>query len=271
MDSPSQNPNLSEAASQFLASLPAEAGEKSQQAVYGFVRWYGGNRSLAGLTAHEVENYAARLPAAQANYLTSIEQVRAFLAYAKKRGWSKTNLATHLKTKKAKAKLPSPARRRAASTPLTRQGYAQLEAEITALKERRLEVIEEIRRAAADKDFRENAPLDAAREEKGHLEGRIMELEETLKSATIIDETKRAGLKVSLGDSVILVEPASGEELRYTLVSPREVDPVKGRISNNSPIGKAVIGCAQGETVEITAPLGKICYQIKQIDRKKPD
>jgi transcription elongation factor GreA len=265
MDSASQNPNLSEAASSFLASLPAEEGEKSQQSVYGFVRWYGGKRSLAELTAHEVENYAVRLPSSQAG---NIEQVRAFLAYAKKRGWSKTNLAAHLKTKKVKARLSSPARRRATSTPLTQQGYTNLEAEIAGLKKRRLEVIEEIRLAAADKDFRENAPLDAAREEKGHLEGRIRELEETLKSATIIDKTKRAGLKVSVGDSVILIDPASGEELRYTVVSPREVDPVKGRISNNSPIGKAIIGCAQGETVEITAPLGKLCYQIKQIERK---
>jgi len=268
MDSASQNPNLSEAASRFLASLPAEEGEKSQQAVYGFVRWYGGKRSLAELTAHEVENYAARLPSFQANYLTNVEQVRAFLAHAKKRGWSKTNLAAHLKTKKAKAKLTSSARRRTTSTPLTRQGYAGLEAEIARLKKRRLEVIEEMRRAAADKDFRENAPLDAAREEKGHLEGRLRELEETLKSATIIDETRRAGLKVSVGDSVLLIDPASGEELCYTVVSPREVDPVKGRISNNSPIGKAIIGCAQGETVEIIAPLGKLCYQIKQIERK---
>ena len=269
MSSASQNPTLSEAASSFLASLPAEEGEKSQQAVYGFVRWYGGKRTLAQLTAHEVENYTERLSSAQANYLNNIEQVKAFLAYAKKKGWSKTNLATHLKAKKGKAKLPSPARRRkTAATPLTRQGYAGLEAEIAELKNRRLQVIEEIRRAAADKDFRENAPLDAAREEKGHLEGRIMELEETLKSATVIDEKQKPGLKVSVGDSIILIDPVSGEELRYTVVSPREVDPVKGRISSNSPIGKAIIGCAQGETVEITAPLGKLRFQIKQIERK---
>jgi transcription elongation factor GreA len=269
MDSSSQHLNLSEAASSFLASLPAEDGEKSQQAIYGFVRWYGGKRTLAELTAHEVENYAQRLPSAQANYLNNIEQVKAFLVYARKQGWSKTNLAAHLKIKKTKARLSSPAgRRQAASTPLTQQGYAKLEAEIAGLKKRRLEVIEEMRLAAADKDFRENAPLDAAREEKGHLEGRLMELEEALKSATIINATQRAGLKVSVGDSVILIDPASGEELSYTVVSPREVDPVKGRISSHSPIGKAVIGCAQGETVEITAPLGKLRYQIKQIERK---
>jgi len=267
MDSASQNPNLSEAASSFLASLPAEEGEKSQQAVYGFVRWYGGKRSLAELTAHEVENYAERLSSAQSNYLTNVEQVRAFLAYAKKRGWSQTNLAAHLKTKKTKTKLLSPSRRQPTSTPLTPQGYAELEAEIAELKSRRLEVIEDIRRAAADKDFRENAPLDAAREERGYLEGRIMELEAILKSAKIIDEKQKAAPKVSVGKRIVLRDEASGEELRYTIVSPREVDPVKGKISSHSPIGKAVIGRTQGDTVEITAPAGKLRYRLVQIER----
>jgi len=269
MSGASHNPMLGEAASSFLASLPAEEGEQSQQAVYGFVRWYGAKRPLAQLSAHEVENYAERLSSAQANYSKNIEQVKAFLAYARKQGWSQTNLAAHLKAKKTKARLPSPTRRRQQpNAPLTKQGYNELEAEIAKLKNRRLQVIDEMRKAAADKDFRENAPLDAAREEKGHLEGRIMELEETLKSATIIDATQKAGLKVGVGDSIILIDPGSGEELRYTIVSPREVDPTKGKISSKSPIGKAIIGCVQGETVEITAPLGKLRFQIKQIERK---
>jgi transcription elongation factor GreA len=269
MSSAGHNPTLGEAASSFLASLPAEEGEQNQQAVYGFVRWYGAKRPLAQLTAHEVENYAERLPSAQANYSRNIEQVKAFLTYARKRGWSQTNLATHLKARKTKSRLPSPARyRKTATTPMTREGYNELEVELARLRDRRLEVIEEMRRAAADKDFRENAPLDAAREERGHIEGRIRELEEALKSATIIDEKPKAGLKVSVGDSIILIDPGSGEELHYTIVSPREVDPTRGRISSDSPIGKAVIGRAQGETVEITAPLGRLRYQIKQIEHK---
>jgi transcription elongation factor GreA len=268
MSSASQNPTLGEAASSFLASLPAEEGEKSQQAVYGFVRWYGWKRLLAGLTAHEVENYAERLSSAQANYSKNIEQVKAFLTYAKKQGWSQTNLATHLKTRKAKAKLPSPARRvLTSSASLTQQGYAELQSELADLKNKRVQLIDEMRKAAADKDFRENAPLEAAREERGHLEGRIRDLEAALKSATIIDKRQRAGLKISTGDSIVLGDTISGEELRYTIVSPREVDPVKGKISINSPIGKAIVGRAQGEIVEIIAPLGKLRYQIKQIER----
>ena len=124
-----------------------------------------------------------------------------------------------------------------------------------------------MRRAAADKDFRENAPLEAAREEHGRIEGRIRELEGTLKSADVIDEKEKVTPKVSIGDSIILRDLASGEELSYMLVSPREVDPTKGRISNLSPIGKAVIGQSQGRVIEVTVPAGKLRYQIKQIKR----
>jgi transcription elongation factor GreA len=267
VNSSRQNPSLGEAASSFLASLPPEEGKTSQQAIYGFVRWYGWERLFTGLTAHEVENYAEQLSLSQANYVATLEIIRAFLVYAKKQGWSRTNLATYLKPKKAKARLPSPARQNLPpATSLTQQGYAALKAELTDLKSRRSQVIDEMRKAAADKDFRENAPLEAAREERGHLEGRIRELEGALKSATIIDKTQKVAPRVSIGDSIVLRDQASGEELRYTIVGPREVDPTKGRISSNSPIGQAIIGRAQGEIVEITAPVGKLRYQLVQIE-----
>jgi transcription elongation factor GreA len=268
MSSGGQSPTLGEAASGFLASLSAEEGGRSQQAIYGFVRWYGWGRPFDQLTAHEVANYAERLSLTQTTYAQNLEIIRAFLVYARKRGWSKASLATHLKTKRTKERSPYPARRGfTASTLLTQQGYAKLEAELADLKNKRLELIDEMRRAAADKDFRENAPLDAAREQRGHIEGRIRELEEALKSATIIEEGQKPGLKVSVGDSIVLSDITSGEELRYTIVSPREVDPTRGRISSNSPTGKALVGRAQGEIVEITAPLGRLKYQIKQIER----
>jgi transcription elongation factor GreA len=268
MNSGKESSTLGEAAGGFLSSLSAEEGGKSQQAVYGFVRWYGWGRPFAELTAHEVANYAERLSLTQTSYTQNLEIIRAFLLYAKKQGWSKTNLATHLKIKKGKTKLPSLARRGLPpTTSLTQQGYAKLGAELAELKGKRLELIDEMRQAAADKDFRENAPLDAAREQRGHLEGRIRELEEALKSATIIDEIRKPSLKVSVGDSIVLSDIVSGEELRYTIVGPREMDPTKGRISSNSPTGKALLGRAQGEIVEITAPLGRLKYQIKQIER----
>ena len=97
MTSGGQNATLGEAAGAFLANLSAEEGGKSQQAVYSFVRWYGWGRSFGELTAHEVANYAERLSQKQTSYSQNLEIIRAFLVYAKKRGWSKANMATHLK------------------------------------------------------------------------------------------------------------------------------------------------------------------------------
>ena len=266
MNSSSQSPSLGEAANRFLASLSPEEVKASQQEVYKFIRWYGWERPFSGLTAPEAANYAERLSISDTDYIKRLKLVRAFLVYAKKQGWNKSNLATHLKIKKRKTPAQSSIRQNLSEkNSLTQQGYTELEAELAALKSRRLQAIDEMRRAAADKDFRENAPLEAAREQHGQLEGRIRELEETLKSATIIGEIQEVRLKASIGDDVILSDLISGEELRYTIVSPREADPTKGKISTASPIGKALLGQGQGEVIEVRAPAGKLRYQIKQI------
>ena len=259
--------SLGETAGRFLADLPPEERGSSQQDIYKFIRWFGGERPLAELTAAEVANYAERLSLSDTDYMGKLALIRTFLVYAKKKGWSKTNLAIHLKARKSKTRLRSSSGRDSAKAVyLTRQGYAQLEAELDVLRGKRSEVIEEIRLAAADKDFRENVPLEAAREQRGQLEGRIIELEETLKSAVDIDEKQRDTLRVSIGDSVILCDLDSGEELRYMLVSPQEVDPTRGKISSASPIGQAVIDKGQGEIVEVVVPAGRLRYQIKQVE-----
>ncbi len=267
MNGESQSLSLGEAAGHFLVSLSSEAREMSQQEVYRFARWYGWERPFAGLAAPDVANYAERLSLSDTDYTRKLELIRAFLVYAKKQGWSKSKLAVHLKTKKGKAS-PRLAPRRDApeSVRFTRQGYAELEAELAALKGKRPQIIEEISRAAADKDFSENAPLDAAKEQYGQLEGRIRELEEALKLATIIDEKQSVTSKVGVGDSVILRDLATNEELRYMLVGPREVDPTRGKISNASPIGRAIVGRGEGEVVEVAAPAGKLRYEVKQIE-----
>ncbi len=268
VNSSSRNPSLGEAATHFLASLSPGGKGISQQEVYRFVRWYGWERALAELTALEVAGYAERRSLSDTDYVKKLELIRAFLVYAKKEGWNKNNLATHLKVKKGKARLRSSFRRGSPETiSLTQQGYAAMKVELAALKSKRSEAIDEMRRAAADKDFRENAPLQAAREQRGHLEGQIKELEEALKSAVVIDGKQKIALKVSVGDSIILRDLASGEELHYMMVNSKEVDPTKGKISSVSPIGKAVMGRGQGEIIEVIAPVGKLRYQVKQIGR----
>jgi transcription elongation factor GreA len=269
MSGSSQNLKLGEAASRFLVSLPPEEVGINQQVIYRFVRWFGRERPLAELAADEIANYAQQISSSDADYLSKLDLVRAFLAHARKAGWITNNLAMHLRTKKGKLRLANNTTGQASPKiiSITQQGYNEIKEELEILKQQRPKIVEEIRRAAEDKDFRENAPLDAARERLSHLEGRIIELEETIKSATVVKEKADISPKLSVGDSIVLLDLASGEELNYTIVSPREVDPARGRISSASPLGKAIIGRGRGDVVEIVAPAGKLRYRIEQVER----
>ena len=205
VSSDNQSPTLGEAASRFLAKLSSQEREASQPEVYKFARWYGWEHPFANLAAPAVASYAEQLSLSDTDYARKLVLIRAFLAYAKKKGWSRTNLASHLKTKKAKSgQLVAARRNLPESISLTQQKHDELEAELAALKEKRHELIDEIRRAAADKDFRENAPLAAAREQRGHVEGQIRELEETLKAAIIIDGKREPALKTGVGDNYVV-------------------------------------------------------------------
>jgi transcription elongation factor GreA len=121
-----------------------------------------------------------------------------------------------------------------------------------------------MQKAAADKDFRENAPLAAAREQKAHLDGRIKEIEAILNQAKIIGEGQDIS-KAKFGDTVVLRDLSSGKEFSYTLVDPREANPVKGKLSAASPLGKAILDKETGQTVEVAAPAGTFCCRIESI------
>ncbi|MEE9325125.1 MAG: hypothetical protein V3U90_06210, partial [Dehalococcoidia bacterium] len=170
---------LTEIAAQFLASLPPEGKQQGQQEVNKFVRWCGRERPMSDITVHEVAEYAESLETSS-DSLKRLESVRAFLLYAKKEGFTQTNLSINLKVKRSSAKAQGSLKRpsQEKGVPLTSEGRARLLQELDSLKQQRVSIVEELRRAAADKDFRENAPLEAARQYQGQTEARIRELEE---------------------------------------------------------------------------------------------
>jgi len=266
MDSSSHRISLGEAVSQFIAGLPLQETKVGQRVLYQFVRWFGRERCLADIRAPEIANYSGRIPATDADHAKKLNVIRDFLTVARKKGWTENNLSVHLKTSKGKQQ-PAAGKRQSLpeNVSLTRQGYDEMNRELSALKENRLETVEDIRRAAADKDFRENAPLDAAREQLGHIEGRIRELEETIKLASVIDDKVEMVHRAGIGDRVLLVGLDSGEEVHYTIVSPKEVAPALGRISSSSPLGRAIVGRGMGEVIEITVPAGTLRYRIEKI------
>lgn len=145
---------------------------------------------------------------------------------------------------------------------ITAEGKSELEKEIEALKGRRGGIAEKIAEARDYGDLSENAEYDAAREEQGVVESRISEIEDILLNADIIKGGKSKGT-VGLGSSVKL--ETGSKEVNYILVGPVEANPLEGRISNESPIGQALIGKKVGDHAEITTPKGTIDYTVISI------
>ena len=146
-----QNLNLGEAARYFLASLSPEQAKVSQQEVYKFNRWFGRERLFNSIKPSEIDNYAEQASRGDAGHADKLALVRAFLSYAKKKGWSEINLGTHLKAKKGKIR-SAPTGRIEVIEPIsvTREGYEKIQAELVSLKDQRQEAIEEMTKAAAD-------------------------------------------------------------------------------------------------------------------------
>ncbi len=267
MDKRKQGMGLEEAALSFLACLSPEERGGNQQEINKFVLWYGRERLIAELTAPEIASYAEWMATSVADVAKKLTPIRAFLAYAQKEGWIKTNLTVHLRVKKGLPKAVPPAKqRRGKPLVLTSSGYARLEVKLGALKKERPHLAEELRQAAADKDFRENAPLEAAREHREQVESRIGEIETALKAAEVISEGQEDTLEIGLSSTVVLRDLSSEEQLSYTLVDPYQSDPTRGKLSIASPIGKALLHRKEGEVVEIAVPSGKLRYQIERVE-----
>lgn len=254
--------SLGETAVRYLASLSPQEKEACQQEVYRFVRWYGWERPIPGLTPPEIGNYAERIADQAVDPVKKLEPVRAFLAFAKKEGLTPTNLSVHLRVKKVQGKVPQ-AREAPAVSLLTEEGKERLKKELEALRGERLRLVEEVRLAREDKDFRENAPLEAAREQLAKVTARIMDLERVLGGAVA---KREGGQGVAPGHRVTLQEIASEYSVSYVLVDPREADLEKGRLSVASPIGRAVLGKHQGEEVEVSTPAGVRRYRIEKVE-----
>lgn len=151
-------------------------------------------------------------------------------------------------------------------TPITKKGYDALKAELDRLhKVERPKVIEAIAEARAHGDLSENAEYDAAKERQGFIEARISELNHKLADARIIDTSKLSSETVVFGATVLIVECESQQKKQYTLVGQDEADLKDGKISVQSPVGKALIGRRVGDLVEVTTPARVVEYEVCEI------
>ncbi|MCL6448320.1 MAG: transcription elongation factor GreA [Armatimonadetes bacterium] len=150
--------------------------------------------------------------------------------------------------------------------PLTLAGLKKLEDELEVLKSvRRREIAQRIKQAIEFGDISENSEYEDAKNEQAFVEGRILTLEKMLRNARIIDREAGATEVVDLGSTVTLRDLEKGNEFQYTIVGSAEADPGAKKISNESPVGRAILGKQKGSVVEITVPAGLFKYQIVEI------
>lgn len=151
---------------------------------------------------------------------------------------------------------------------MTYDGLKKMEQELENLKTvRRKEVAEKIKEARGQGDLSENAEYDAAKEEQGEIESRIVQLENLLRNAEVIDEDVLKKDVVNLGSKVTVLDVEFDEEMEYTIVGSTEADPMNGRISNESPLGMALLGQKVGATVMADTPDGEVAFKILNIQK----
>lgn len=226
--------------------------------------------AIRQLTPAHVESYAASVISHGGDVKGRLEPVKGFLVYVnnylKKEGFPDRRLASHVKIPRSSVKMAA-VKPQFETIDMTESGLEALKDELAGLKARRPDIVEAIRIAAADKDYRENAPLDAAKDEQGRAEDRIRELEDIIRHAAVVDaqpRTAQAGAR--LGCVVTLHDVATEGVVSYTLVDSFEANPSEKKVSVTSPIGEALVGRSAGETVDVKTPKGSRSYRIEAVD-----
>ena len=150
----------------------------------------------------------------------------------------------------------------------TKQGYQDLVDELKYLKlTRREEIKEQIATARGFGDLSENAEYDEARNEQAKVEARIMELDALIENAEIIDESTMDIRSISLGSVVTLYDEDMDEEITYSIVGSNQADPLERKISDQSPIGRALMGKRAGDRVSVTVPAGELHFHVQEVTR----
>ncbi|MBT6706569.1 MAG: hypothetical protein HOB24_01535, partial [Chloroflexi bacterium] len=238
--------SLNEAFQIYVRQMPKDAKKAAQPEIAKFVRWIGATRLIDTLIPSEIGEYNEIFGAKTAtrDATERLSAVKLFLTFLKKKDHIEVNLAQHLRLRKSRTAASKAISivNTTRSINLTQSGYNEMTKQLITLNAERVRIVEDIQRAAADGDVRENAPLEAAREAQGMTIGKILELEATLKVAVIIDAKSQDSARVHIGSKVELTETTSNKTVKYQLVEPNEANPLASKISIASPVGSAILG-----------------------------
>ena len=260
--------SLNKAFQTYVRQMPQETKKAAQPEIAKFVRWLGGDRLISSIVPSEIGEYNEIFGAKTAtrDATERLSAVKLFLTFLKKKEHIDINLAQHLRLRKSRvtASKLSASPNQTRSIRLTQSGYNEMKKQLSQLQNERVRIVEDIQRAAADGDVRENAPLEAAREAQGMAVGKIQEIEATLKVAVIIDAKNEDRDQVHIGSKFELTDTTSTKIYKYQLVEPNEANPLASKISILSPVGSAILGHKLGDEIKVKTPRGEQVYKISK-------
>ena len=268
-DIKSEIDNLSAAFQYYVQSSSRKLNNTAQQEIGRMVRWLGAERVVETITPSEIGLYSDEF-AKRSSTTTSpqkVAHIKKFLVFLRTSELTNSNLASHLRMKKSNVgkitkKLEDT---KVEQINLTEAGYKDYLKQLKDYKSERPQLADEVRRAAADGDIRENAPLDAAREKIEMVNSKIFEIEAILKVANIIDNTT-GGDRIVIGSKVSVKNHQNENNYEYQLVEANEANPLLGKISSVSPVGSAILGRRIGDEVTVSTPGGEQIYTIDSIN-----
>ena len=268
-DIKSEIDNLSAAFQYYVQSSSRKLNNTAQHEIGRMVRWLGAERVVKTITPSEIGLYSDEF-AKRSSTTTSpqkVAHIKKFLAFLRTSELTDSNLASHLRMKKSNVgkitkKLEDT---KVEQINLTEAGYKDYLKQLKDYKSERPQLADEVRRAAADGDIRENAPLDAAREKIEMVNSKIFEIEAILKVANIIDNTS-GGDRIVIGSKVSVKNHQNQNNYDYQLVEANEANPLLGKISSVSPVGSAILGRRIGDEVTVSTPGGEQIYTIDSIN-----
>jgi len=245
-----------------------DRNSSAQQELLRFANWCGADKVITNIGPPEIGAYGEQAVGVigGSHVAERLQEVRKFLSFVRKKGLIEQNLASHLRIRKTQTR----GRRDQQDNQqnrieLTPDGHRKLTVDLEKLIAQRVPLAAVIRQAAADKDVRENTPLEAAREQLGYVESRITEIEVKLRSVVVVARSKRRGKAIEVGSTVVLKDLSAGRQTKYTVVTAFEAAPLEGKISNVSPVGQELLGRTAGQEIEVATPRGPLGYRIVRV------
>ncbi len=259
---------LGEALAEYLSTLSPEVHYTASPFIRRYVEHAGQETAVSALTGARVESYAeSQIQSSDPAAPQRVAALKAWFQYLKKCSYTEKNYGVHIRLRRSASRASAAQTVNEAPIEMTAEGIQNLRNELDRLEGEVPNLVKAISLAREDKDFRENAPLEAAREALAFNETRRREINATLRRAVAVDESGSTDDRSTIGSTVQVTRLDNERDIEYKLVSAREANAADRKISVESPVGKELLGRRPGDEVSVSAPSGVIQFRVTGVSK----